>query len=86
MIYVTNLQRNILLAVIVVPLAYLLFTHLIQIYFYGLILIFLLIFLQTPRPSRTVDEEELRRSKTILVLLTTLTIAYGLGGMLGLII
>ena len=67
-----------------IPLSYLLFEYLIQIYFLGLIIIFFLIFFQTPRPSKTVDERELNRSKRILVLLTTLTFSYGLGGILGL--
>lgn len=82
-----NKKKNFLLLFLVtLPLSYLLFSYLVQIYFYGLILIFFLIFLQTPRPSRTVDEEELDRSKYILGLLTVLTFSYGLGGILGIII
>lgn len=74
-----------LLFLIILPLSYLLFTYLIQMYYYGLIIIFFLIFLQTPRPSKTTNEEELSRSRYLLVLATILTVAYGLGGFLALI-
>lgn len=82
----TRKQSYLLLAVITLPLSYLLFTYAIQIYFYGLIFIFFLIFLQTPKPSKTVDHNDLDRSRYFLKLLTVLTACYGLGGFLGILI
>lgn len=75
-----------LLAAVTLPLSYFLFNYLIQIYFYGLIIIFFLIFLQTPKPSKTVDEADLDRSRFYLKLLTVFTFSYGIGGLLGLIL
>ena len=74
-----------LLFLMTMPLSYLLFTYFIQMYYYGLIIIFFLIFLQTPRLSKATSEEELSRSRYLLILVTILTVAYGLGGFLALI-
>lgn len=86
MIFLNKTMTYLLLAAVTLPLSYFLFNYLIQIYFYGLIIIFFLIFLQTPKPSKTVDEADLDRSRFYLKLLTVFTFSYGIGGLLGLIL
>lgn len=65
-----------------ISLGYLGLTYVPRMYFYGLVLLFGLIFLQTPRPSKTIDEEDMKRSTKTLRLLTLISLGYGFGGIL----
>lgn len=86
MIFLKKSHIYLLTALLTLIGSYFLFTYFVQIYFYGLIVIFILIFLQTPRPSRTVDEADMARSRFNLKLITILTFFYGAGGFISLLI
>ncbi|QTJ46518.1 hypothetical protein [Dolosigranulum pigrum] len=54
-----------------------------QLYFYGCILLFGVILIQTPSPNRVTNERDLERSQFTLRFLVFLTLFYSISGIIG---
>lgn len=67
------------------PLGIILMAFFSQLYFLGIVGLFILVLVQTPKPTKAKDEDDNNRSTVSLKLVTFVVISFLLGGFIGML-